>query len=103
MRGHITSLNPIRPDNAPDEWERRALRAFEQGQHEAVSLETLDGEPYLRFMRPMIVEKKCLKCHAAQGYQEGDIRGGISVISVAVSVLRCLGDRIARWCGIRPF
>ncbi len=79
MRGHITSLNPIRPDNAPDEWERRALRAFEQGQHEAASLETLDGEPYLRFMRPMIVEKKCLKCHAAQGYQEGDIRGGISV------------------------
>jgi len=35
--------------------------------------------PYLRFMRPMITEKGCLKCHAVQGYDEGDIRGGISV------------------------
>ncbi|MFO1372913.1 MAG: EAL domain-containing protein [Candidatus Competibacteraceae bacterium] len=78
VRSHITSLNPIRPGNAPDEWERQALLAFEQGQKEVVSLETLDGEPYLRFMRPMITEKGCLKCHAAQGYREGDIRGGIS-------------------------
>lgn len=79
VRGHITSLNPIRPSNAPDEWERRALLAFEQGQQEVTSLETLDGQPYLRFMRPMIAEKACLKCHAIQGYQEGDIRGGISI------------------------
>ena len=78
VRGHLTSLNPIRPDNAPDAWERQALLAFEQGQKEIVSLETLDGEPHLRFMRPMITEKGCLKCHAAQGYREGDIRGGIS-------------------------
>jgi diguanylate cyclase (GGDEF)-like protein len=30
-------------------------------------------------MRPFITEKSCLKCHASQGYTEGDIRGGISV------------------------
>jgi PAS domain S-box-containing protein len=27
----------------------------------------------------MKTEKPCLKCHAAQGYREGDVRGGISV------------------------
>jgi len=79
VRGHLTSLNPIHPNNAPDAWERQALLAFERGEKESVSFATLDGEPYLRFMRPMIAEKECLKCHAAQGYREGDIRGGISV------------------------
>jgi signal transduction histidine kinase len=39
----------------------------------------MDGEEYMRLMRPLITEKGCLKCHAVQGYQEGDVRGGISV------------------------
>jgi serine phosphatase RsbU (regulator of sigma subunit) len=30
-------------------------------------------------MRPLVTEKGCLACHAAQGYKEGEIRGGISV------------------------
>jgi PAS domain S-box-containing protein len=79
VRGHITSLNPIRPENAPDPWERRALEAFEQGEAEVSSVEEIDGEPFMRLMRPMVTEKQCLKCHAAQGYKEGEIRGGISV------------------------
>ena len=78
-RGHITSLKPIRPENAPDDWERRALQAFEQGQKEVSSLEQLDNGTCLRFMRPLITEAGCLKCHAVQGYKIGDIRGGISV------------------------
>ncbi len=79
VRGHITSLNPIRPANAPDAWEERALESFEQGQTEFVSFETFDGEEHLRLMRPLMTEKGCLKCHAEQGYREGDVRGGISV------------------------
>ncbi len=77
--GHITSLNPIRPENAPDPWEITALQAFERGQIEISSIERMDDEEYMRLMRPLITEEGCLKCHAAQGYQEGDIRGGISV------------------------
>ncbi len=30
-------------------------------------------------MRPFVTKKPCLKCHAFQGYKEGDIRGGIGV------------------------
>ena len=30
-------------------------------------------------MKPTVALKGCLKCHGIQGYQEGDIRGGISV------------------------
>ncbi len=78
LQGHITSLRPTRPENAPDEWERKALRAFEQGQAEVLSLEKIGAETYLRFMRPLMTEASCLKCHGQQGYQVGDIRGGIS-------------------------
>ena len=30
-------------------------------------------------MRPLMTESPCLKCHAAQGYRVGDVRGGISI------------------------
>ena len=76
---HITSLDPVRPENAADEWETAALESFDQGKTEAVSVENIGGSPYLRYMRPMLTEKGCLKCHAVQGYEVGDIRGGISV------------------------
>jgi len=79
VHGHITSLRPNRPENAPDPWETQALKAFEQGKKEIYSIEDFHGESYLRLMRPVIAEKDCLKCHGSQGYKEGDIRGGISV------------------------
>ncbi|NOQ45228.1 MAG: DUF3365 domain-containing protein [Desulfobulbaceae bacterium] len=82
--GHITSLDPIREENAADDWECRALHAFEQGKMEVSSVEEIDGQPYLLLMRPMITEAGCLKCH--EGYDLGDIRGGITV-SVPMGLL----------------
>lgn len=78
-RGHITSLNPLRPENAPDDWERMALQSFERGVPDRSEIATIEGHRYLRYMRPMRTDVSCLKCHEAQGYKEGDIRGGISV------------------------
>jgi len=79
VRSHLTSLKPIKPENSPDPWEKKALEAFERGDQVTTGLDTLEGREYFRFMRPFITEKGCLKCHAQQGYREGDIRGGISV------------------------
>ena len=76
IRMHITSLKTIRPLNAPDEWERSALARFETGEKE---VHLVKGENVFRYMAPLSVEASCLPCHAAQGYKEGDIRGGISV------------------------
>ena len=83
-RAHLTSLQPLRPENAADAWEAAALRAFEKGAREVVQVVTDRGEPALRLMRPFVTETSCLKCHAAQGYREGDIRGGLST-SVALA------------------
>ncbi|WP_129125584.1 ATP-binding protein [Geomonas oryzae] len=78
VRGHITSLKPIRSENVPDPWEARALVKFEQGAKEVSEVQVMNGRRYMRLMRPFITEEGCLKCHAGQGYKLGDIRGGIS-------------------------
>lgn len=80
VEGHITSDNPIRPENKPDPWEAAALGQIERGEKtEVTSIETVNGREYLRFMGGLMTEKGCLGCHAQQGYKIGDIRGGISV------------------------
>lgn len=79
LKGHLTSLNPIRPENAPDPWERKALEAFEQGERQFSEVLHQEGRQVLRFMGAFVVETSCLGCHAQQGYKVGDIRGGISV------------------------
>ena len=55
------------------------MEAFEAGQPLVSSVETIDGQSYLRLMRPLVMEDACLKCHAEQGYKVGDLRGGVSV------------------------
>jgi signal transduction histidine kinase len=92
VRGHITSLNPIRPENAPDPWEKEALYAFRNGKAEASSVSFINNKEYFRAMHAFITEKSCLKCHAKQGYREGDIRGGIS-ISIPMKPLRAIENR----------
>lgn len=78
LRGHLTSLNPIRPENAADPWEEKALISFQRGVKEVSEVQVMDGRKYMRLMRPYVTEAACLKCHAVQGYKVGDIRGGIS-------------------------
>ncbi len=73
------SLNPLNPENYPDEWEHKALLAFDEGKSEVDELTDFMGFPYMRVMAPYYTEKQCLKCHEHQGYSIGDIRGGMSI------------------------
>lgn len=79
LKGHLTSLNPIRPENAPDAWERSTLQRFEAGAREYWDIQEQNGVSQLRYMGAFLVEQGCLRCHAAQGYRLGQVRGGISV------------------------
>jgi len=76
---HITSLKPIRPGNKPSDWERVWLESFEKGSRERGNF-VQDASQSFRYMAPLVTKRSCLKCHAKQGYKEGDIRGGISVV-----------------------
>lgn len=80
LRGHIASLSPINPVNAADAWERQALEAFARGDKKYASIDIMpDGKTYYRYMKPMVTEQDCLKCHTQYGDKLGDIRGGVSI------------------------
>jgi len=78
-QGRITSLTPIRPENAPDPWEARALRTFQRGVREVSEIQIINGQPYMRLMRPMVTQTICLECHRSSLESKGAIRGAISV------------------------
>ncbi|MHB1351166.1 MAG: ATP-binding protein [Desulfobulbaceae bacterium] len=71
------SASFLNPDNEPDPWEAKALTDFDSGSHEVSAVTDMQGVPYMRLMRPYITYKGCIKCH--EGYDVGDIRGGMSI------------------------
>ncbi|WP_022850343.1 sensor histidine kinase [Limisalsivibrio acetivorans] len=79
FRFGITSTELINPDNAPDEFEIRALSELKSGLREYEEIVEEDGKSYYRYMAPLYVNKACMECHVYQGYQVGDLRGGISI------------------------
>jgi signal transduction histidine kinase len=77
---HITSLLLMNPENAPDDFERKALREFDAKKAtDASRMEKIGGADFFRYMEPLYVEEACLECHLTQGYKVGDIRGAISI------------------------
>jgi diguanylate cyclase (GGDEF)-like protein len=76
----ITSLRHTSLSNKADIWEQKALQSFEEGLPE-FSAYIHDGtERRYHYMAPVFTTESCLRCHKQQGYEEGDIRGGISII-----------------------
>lgn len=89
MEGHISGIRPLNPVNTPDEWEFSAYQALQQGTEEVTGISEINGIRYLRLIRPLMMGQECLKCHAHQGFQEGDFSGGVSV-SVALAPIEQL-------------
>ncbi len=84
---HITSLKLVNPNNAPDGFETKALNAFEAGENEVWRYEGAGDQRHFRYMAPLYVEEPCLRCHGFQGYEVGQVRGGISVTIPATNRL----------------
>ena len=101
FRIHITSLKPIRPGNRPAAWETETLQRFEdRSAFERLAFFPGGGGgltgPVHRYMAPLAVKEACLACHAKQGYEVGDIRGGISVTLPADALVAIGAQRRAQ-------
>ncbi|SCZ59956.1 EAL domain-containing protein [Thiohalomonas denitrificans] len=79
VAGRITGLQPLRPENAPDPWERNALAQLREGAEQIHEFTQFNGQPFLRLMRPMVIQEECLLCHGQQGFEVGEINGGVSI------------------------
>ncbi len=97
---NLTSNKPIRPGNAPAKWEADMLAEFDQVNTEKYYWFTdrQTGAHSFRYMSALWTRKACLKCHAFQGYKEGDLRGGISVSLSADQVLAQQAEDIIFIC-----
>jgi len=87
LRERLVSLEPINPENLPDEWERRALQGFGEDPVEANSLQSMDGVEYMRLIRPIEAVESCYLCHDAWKGSEVGINAGLS-ISVPMAPFR---------------
>lgn len=87
------------PANRPDAYETRQLKRFDSGQESEIYRVTeADGEKVYRYMKSMIADESCLKCHGSYdaaptfiqerfpedhpsyGYQVGDVLGAVSFV-----------------------
>lgn len=83
---HITSLHPIRPQNRADKRETKILTSFNTGEKEYFEyLDQKNRQKGFFYMAPLLAETSCLKCHGYQGYKNGDVIGGISIVTPHVS------------------
>ena len=76
IRGHITSLNPVRAANVPDAWERQALRDFHDGRQEVSSTETIEGQRYFRMMRPLVTRPLVCVATRSRAARSGPFAAG---------------------------
>ncbi|NOZ59524.1 MAG: DUF3365 domain-containing protein [Euryarchaeota archaeon] len=76
-----TSLEPVNPENSPDEFEARVMEEFRRnGNTEYYAVVTgEDGRRYFRYMKALRTKESCISCHP--GYRVGELRGSISVIA----------------------
>ncbi len=76
----ITSLKPVNAlKNSPDAFERDALLKLENGIKEVSKVDRTANGVFYRYVAPLYYETTCNRCHSHQGYNNGDIRGGISI------------------------
>ena len=74
----LTSNKLINYNNAPDEKEKEILNYFDDNPDIPYYWKIEDNS--FRFMGALKTKPSCLKCHSQQGYKEGDIRGGLSLV-----------------------
>jgi PAS domain S-box-containing protein len=76
----LTSLQLHNRDNAPDDWETRALKTLEAGSEMvAEAMPKKRGHGLMRVMIPMRMEEECLECHRETLVPVGGLRGAAAV------------------------
>jgi signal transduction histidine kinase len=79
-RFRLASLNPLNPENEPDEFEREAINLFQnQKVNETFRFAENSGQQVFQYMVPLYLEKQCLECHNREGDAVNAVRGGLSL------------------------
>lgn len=75
----LLGFKATKATNQPDAWDATALKALVAGAREHSALVTKGDATQYRYLGALYFESQCLRCHAGQGFQPGDVAGAISV------------------------
>lgn len=88
IKERLTSKQLRNRNNAPDDWEEKALKSLEQGAEIATeAVPKKGGHGLMRVMIPMRMEEECMECHRDTLVPVGGLRGG-AAISVDLNTYR---------------
>ncbi|MBS4098770.1 MAG: response regulator [Sulfuricella sp.] len=88
IKERLTSKQLRNRNNAPDDWEEKALKSLEKGAEIATeAVPKKGGHGLMRVMIPMRMEDECLECHRDTLVPVGGLRGG-AAISVDLNAYR---------------
>ncbi len=91
IRSRITGLKYLNPTNKPDAWEQQQLESFKRGEQKEIwSINEVNGQPHLRYLRAMYMDPGCDKCHGILGYKEGEFRGATGINLPLVSYFKLI-------------
>lgn len=79
ISSRLLSDRALNPQNQAKGWELSAINELNNKVDHKDTIVEIDGNQYLKVLRPFFTEKSCLKCHQHQGYKEGDLRGAILI------------------------
>jgi len=84
----IIGTKPLNPENIPLPSEQNIL-SFLKTNTEFLEVIKVKNNQYLRLMKPLYTEQRCLKCHGQLGFKLGDM---IGAVGVAVSMTPFIED-----------
>ncbi|CAA7623377.1 Signal transduction protein [Candidatus Terasakiella magnetica] len=80
IKGRIVGIIYLNSNNKADPWEADAITAFSEGREkERLAVSDINGAPYVRLIKPFIMEDSCQKCHGHLGFKAGEVRGAVGV------------------------
>jgi methyl-accepting chemotaxis protein len=102
MQFHTPSLSPRDPKNQPDEFERRALEAFQKDPElkEFSERQAEDGKDFMHYAQAVRLTQDCLVCHGSpagekdpfgytkEGMKAGDLRGAFVIKASTESLVK---------------
>ncbi|MEW6708371.1 MAG: SpoIIE family protein phosphatase [Candidatus Riflebacteria bacterium] len=81
LKFRSNSLKPMNPANIASGWEAEAIKLFVSGKKEYSNFVKNASDSFeLHYMVPSVALQDCVKCHSVNGFREGDILGGFSMI-----------------------
>ncbi len=79
ISGRLVSINSTIADHRPDNWELGNFLNPTANSVEIVSIQQIGTNPSMRIFRPLVVNQRCINCHATWADKEKENICGISV------------------------